>query len=638
VIKRPKRTPPIPSYMTADIEAVDPNGVSDLLGDTVFIAWCIGGVGYGAASIDLTGWLLTHFLIESKNEWILYMHNAFGFDFKRVDFERLANQGITGSFLAGNDGRIKMITFRKGEWTWQIRDSLLLLPMTLAKATKTFAPEYAKLERDSFEYRSFDVTNQEDVDYAIRDAVGLYYAIEGANDVMEEHFEVSIHAAPTLPGLAFRAFKLVFNDGEEYPGVSFGVAFAARAAYHGGQTVALNTKTHYDEVSIDCNSMYVHVMRTWLMPTGVVKHRVGLPTSANVDTTLVFAVGFIPENVFPYLKTKDHKGHTGNYNGLVAGWYWLFEVEKQTELGGHFEIMESYVWAEQTDVAKRFGDKCHDLRMMDYNGPIGQVSKTIGNSSYGKLAQRTVEKEIIMDLSEPEGAIPMYHPEAEDLVPYLWYVDSRPNFSADMVHWASYITARARFVLVEAMQQVGIKNVDYCDTDSLFFERQYLDSAKSLLGPEYGQFKIEKEMFLFQAVAAKSYRRREIVELKEERNGKPFLISKQLKLFVNNKGIPKRVVSTHQYFKKFGQAGLKAEFVMTHNLKVMLENPKGGYGKMTSRKLATTESTTNGKITAEVWEAVPCILPTLSEMLGREASWMDGVRYQSICEDAQAVK
>ena len=53
--------------------------------------------------------------------------------------------------------------------------------------------------------------------------------------------------------------------------------------------------------------------------------------------------------------------------------------------------------------------------------------------------------------------------------------------------------------LSKAIELVGFDHIDYCDTDSLFFERKYLDKVSSILGDQYGQFKIEKNMQEFQA-------------------------------------------------------------------------------------------------------------------------------------------
>ncbi|MBX6362061.1 MAG: hypothetical protein IRZ03_18565, partial [Acidobacterium ailaaui] len=152
------------NYMTVDIEtAKDSAYGSTLLGDAVYISWCENGEGYGIAESDLTRWLLERFLIPEKNEWILYAHNGFGFDFKRIDFSCLVCHGFRIRFIAANGGYIKGATIERGDCVWYLRDSFLLINVNLKKLTKTFAPEFVKHERDDFEQRAFDVTNPDDV-------------------------------------------------------------------------------------------------------------------------------------------------------------------------------------------------------------------------------------------------------------------------------------------------------------------------------------------------------------------------------------------------------------------------------------------------------------------------------------------
>jgi len=610
-----------------DIETdTDKRYGSALLGEPNFISWCDNGVGWGVKSQDLTEWLLKHFLQDKFNGYILYAHNGFGFDFKRVKWDVLADKGFTADFLNGKDGSIKSVTLRIANSEWIIRDSYLLIPRKLSEVTKKFAPEHQKIKREqSFENSVFDPDNKNDVDYAIQDSVGLWYSILEVDRILKQRFNVSIHEAATLPGIAFRAFRLMFKAGdrsagiyaEKYPGISWGLAHAARESYHGGQTIAFRTTPTRDVVSLDANSMYSHVMLKHKLPTGEVKRYAALPPMVDSNRCLCLAIVHIPKNVFPMLKSKTSKGGVGNYRGVVTGWYWLFELEKQKELGATFEVIECYVWETSTSCASRFVDKCKSLRMEDYFGAIGEIAKLLANALYGKFAQQTPGFNYVMSKTMPDdAAVPFYNPQTKQIVSNLWQVEAGFNYSADMTHWASFITAHARLMLTEAIQKAGFENILYCDTDSIFIERKHIERVRSIMGKEYGQFKIEKgseeKGIPFQAIAPKAY----------------LFIETNNKIKIKNKGIPTSAILKQNGVARIGEDNQKIEFISSSNLWQMIKNNKE-YGRKSFRRMATEKSTTNGEINNGRWEPSVCEPIAIHVLRGDEQLNIKTPRYLS---------
>lgn len=590
-------------FLTMDIETgVDSEYNSALLGDPVYISWCDEGKGYGVKSNDLTHWLINYFLDIKYSGYILYAHNGFRFDFKRVDWIRIANLGFKADIINDNSGGIKSITLTRDDYTWIIRDSILLIPRSLADVTKKFAPEHMKIKRElSFDVSPFNPDDEKDVEYAIQDSIALYYAIRNVDNLLRENFNVSIHSCATAPSLAFKAFRLKIDEDEKFEGISFNVAHAARQSYHGGQTIAFQTKPFKDVVSLDANSMYSYVMINYPLPTGKVTRHTSISPDANVDRTLCLAVVNIPDGVFPLLKTSDIKGRVGNFNGVVTGWYWLFELEKQKELGGQYTVLESYEWEEETDVASRFVEICRLIRMSDYHGAVGELAKLLANSLYGKFAMRIPKTRIILSNDEVEDGIPYFDPLSHEIRSAVWEVDSGQSFRADMTHWASFITAKARMVLTHAIELVGFDNIIYCDTDSVFFERKYMNRMRSILGKQYGQFKLEKgteeKGIHFQAFAPKAYL------YQDEYN----------RLNIKNKGIPTRDMKKQDAYSRIGLPNESVEFISSHNLMQMIKR-NASYGRKASRKMATTESTTNGNIINDKWIPIGCEIATLEQL------------------------
>lgn len=602
-------------YITFDIETVDQNGVSDLLGEPVFVSWCRWGEAYGQPCTDLTDWFLQYIFTPEQSGWLIYAHNAMKFDYQRLDWLRLAELGFTGEFLTGKNSGLKGATIRYGEYSWYLRDSLLLIPMGLDKATKTFAPAQRKQKRGSWDYRSFDINDAQDVAYAIQDALSLWHVIRNVDQLLLRTFEVSIHDGVTLPSISYRAFRQSLPKGTKFPSVNYGASAAARDSYHGGQTLSLNTIPHKNEISIDCNSMYAYVMITYPLPMGVAKHVMGLPHEADSEKTLCLATVGIPDGVFPFLKTQTDTGKVGNYKGVCTGWYWLFELEYQKHLGGNFEVLESYYWEEETRSVSDFISVCRELRMSNYFGGQGDLAKLLQNALYGRFAMQVGELNLHMTRNKPDDGIPFYSPYADDMVPCFWWIPAGENYNADMVHWASYITAHARLVLTRAMEQIGFEHVDYCDTDSIFFEERFLPLAESLIGNEYGQFKIEKRMERFQAFAPKAYKYRTMEPI--PRKHKKYKFVKFPRAYAKNKGIPTRELLSQNGFARLGKPAQVITYIQSNTL---LNRIKRGltYGRIATRTLATEKSTSNGMIQGGVWEPLPITPRKLTDLRGEK--------------------
>lgn len=602
--------------MTADIETRDPNQISDLLGDCVYISWCDERGAFGEANTNLSGWLMREFLVPHKEGHILYVHNGFRFDLKRMDWGEIARAGFTAHFMNDKDLNIKGIRFTRDGRTWLVRDSYLILPYGLDKVTRTFSPDEVKIKREkSFDEKPFDEHDPDDQAYAIQDSRALYAAIDNANRLMRQTFSVQIHDGVTAPSLSFRAFRQTLGAWDEFDSVLGDVAHAAKESYRGGQTLALSTVPHTDEVSIDCNSMYGWCMIQFPLPTGAIKKYAGKPKNSDPERTLSLAAVYIPPGVFPFLKTQSTK-RVGNFRGLVVGWWWGFELDFQEKIGGQVEILESFVWQETTDVMSKYIATCRDLRYQDYFGGVGELAKLMTNASYGKLAQEAPDQHIILTAEPPDGALPFYDPSTEQIVPYLYSVKEEAQVRVNLTHWASHITAHARLRLAETMEAVGFENCDYCDTDSIFFERRYLDRVSNYLGSEYGQFKIEKEFSFFQAIAPKAYKG---------------ILSNQ-KTLVKNKGIPSHMLLSQAGYEKLGIGG-SVEYIQTNNLLQMLKRGKG-YGQRSSRKVATPESTTNGRILEGRWEPGTCEVRSLREIRGRNAPFYVTSRYARMKEES----
>jgi len=98
----------------------------------------------------------------------------------------------------------------------------------------------------------------------------------------------------------------------------------------------------------------------------------------------------------------------------------------------------------------------------------------------------------------------------------LYMIEKRDgDFARDSIPIiASTVTAYARTLLYDMMEQAGFENIYYCDTDSLFVNDDGLHNLSSMISTsELGKLKIEKSGYC-QIRGAKDYTFNDVVKLK----------------------------------------------------------------------------------------------------------------------------
>jgi hypothetical protein len=353
-------------------------------------------------------------------------------------------------------------------------------------------------------------------------------------------------------------------------------------------TLAYNNSYHKNEIGIDANSLYGWVMLEFPLPTGLPSfHRETLHDLPNEKFSLCFATVDIPSSSFPVLKTR-YKNRVKNAVGRVTGWYWDFELALQRETGCEFVIHERLSWENETRDVSRFIEKCRDLRMKDYHGPIGQIAKLVQNSLYGKFAQKHGASNIVLARVKPHKSALRYIPFEEEETDGIWWEYPGNKRFERFPHWGSYITARSREKLLGTVKSLGFEKVDYVDTDSIFMEDRFRGLMEPFLGNDYGNFKVEKEFSLFRPIAPKAYeyvKKDEFSFLDKEKSfGPP---SKKRV----NKGVPLSTLSCPRTDAE------EIEFIGHNSLVRMLREGKT-VGQKTERKLAHSDNIQNGSFGA----------------------------------------
>lgn len=305
--------------------------------------------------------------------------------------------------------------------------------------------------------------------------------------------------APTVAGLAFNAYRHRFMRYKILSHRNPEALELEEKSYKGGRNEAFYIGTFEgDFYKLDINSLYPYVMLSQPLPTklkdvlvkpplDILKNNKAYICEAYIETNepaygvkrngkLIFPVGRI-HDVFttPELRYAYTHGH-------------LRELIKCSEYSVA-PIFTNYVrfFYNLKREAEEKGDK------------LGRsFAKLMMNSLYGKFAQRVYERvKIPLDPVIEYGS---FYIKIGDSYKKILVIDGEPYmlsrerllFRDANIAIASHITAYGRMILWGFIQQAGRENVYYCDTDSLFVNKEGYERLKKYTGSDIGLFKLEK--------------------------------------------------------------------------------------------------------------------------------------------------
>lgn len=278
-----------------------------------------------------------------------------------------------------------------------------------------------------------------------------------------------------------------------------------RDSYKGGRTECfyIGDLTDGPYYVLDVNALYPFVMRDNLFP---VKYRQiihGPTISDMVDYLERYSVvaSVYLDTVSPIYAVKSERTlfPVGQFTACLCS----PEIRVALALGDIKSISTAVIY-DQAKIFTSFVNRFYELRQ-EFNladNPIFEhFCKILMNSLYGKFGQKAETwKKIGVCPGEPDRIEDIY-----DVVTYrrkqlryllgevfelIGFDESRHSFPAI----SSHVTAYARLHLWSIMEMAGHENYYYCDTDSLFVNRQGLDNLSDLLhDTEIGKLKLEYE-------------------------------------------------------------------------------------------------------------------------------------------------
>lgn len=277
-----------------------------------------------------------------------------------------------------------------------------------------------------------------------------------------------------------------------------------RESYKGGRCECfyLGELNHENYYILDVNSLYPFVMRGNSYPVKykAVEHRTKTSELASwcKEYAVVAKVQIETDEPVYAVKMERTIFPIGNFVTVLC----TPELRYAIAHNHVKEVLECYTY-EQADIFTSYVDTMYRLRQDFKSAGVGEyekLCKVLMNSLYGKFGQKAenwVKIGVAPNEPDREETVYYYDSPKSSRIRYLLgeiyqsigCSESFDSFPAIAAH----VTAYARMYLWSLMQQCGIGNYFYCDTDSLIVNDVGLDNLSEYMNEtELGKLKVQE--------------------------------------------------------------------------------------------------------------------------------------------------
>jgi hypothetical protein len=462
-------------------------------------------------------WRYVERLATNKTVLYVFGHNVF-FDLQASDFfYYFTRWGWVLDFFY-DKGMTYMLFIHKDKKRIKCLSTTNYYPVSLEELGKMLG--LPKLEVD------FETTPRDElIEYCRRDveickATMLHYL-----DFIDKHDLGRFSGSRASQAMAayrhrFMKKKIYIHEDEE-------VQEFERKAYYGGRCECgeLGEIKGGPFVSLDINSMYPFVMKTFQYPVKLLDY-FEYPDLDQLQNILkkycVVAHCWLSTDEPAYAVKRFQKiiFPVGDFQAYLCTQGVKYALEQ-----GHLrDVIEMYVY-EKASIFVEYVDYFYDLRQQykkQGNAIMARIAKDFLNSLYGKWAQRqpVIEEEtaITFDGYFREETPDLVTGETEIVTKLMNKITiqygtmpARNSFVAIAAH----VTEYARFHLWNIMKGIGFDRVLYCDTDSVKIRKRDLKHVKHKIDQhELGALKLEEEFEYFKIHGPKDYETENTVKVK----------------------------------------------------------------------------------------------------------------------------
>ncbi len=323
----------------------------------------------------------------------------------------------------------------------------------------------------------------------------------------------------TKASQAFTAFRHRFLDHKIMIHDNPDVLDLERSAYMGGRVECFMVGQIKGGpfMTLDINAMYPFVMKENKYPWKLIRYEENLSLDRARTFLKSYSVMAEIEIITPVAAfAVKHKGKLifpiGDFTCFVCSTGLSYALEK----GYVRHIIRASVYR-RADLFTGYVDFFQGLRVnytLNNNSGMVMLCKYMHNSLYGKFGQLKIQTEITDKQTGRDyfredvfsmvtgRTVVITHFMNKQLVQYQEGEGENSNVAI-----AAHICENARFELWSLMQKAGLKNVLYCDTDSIKIRQKHIGPVKCLIKPgKLGYLKVENESKTLFLGGAKNYR------------------------------------------------------------------------------------------------------------------------------------
>lgn len=393
---------------------------------------------------------------------------------------------------------------------WEFLDGIAMLGLVgtkLEKFLETFAPHLPKLTGTiDFEKETFDPKKPAHCDYAMRDSVGLEFAINRAQRIMIDHCDEPL--AVTMGGICIKVLKANIPEDTVCYGPNDMLKEIVRGyALRGGFCYCVK-RFEGPVWKYDLNQAYAAAMREARLPSDRAYHSSVIPKFSRAYIVRIQA--WKSDNIVPfYCRTLkgDRVKSTFAIDHIPDTWVCTSEYEQLKKEGWRIQVFECWSWQDVFNL-KDYVDKLERWRMTcegGPSGPEGTIAKCVGNHSYGKTLEELEGITYILSNDCPEGYVPSFADGEVDPLEHVYEKfdeDVRPK-DYHQPQIGAFITAHVRMVVRRAAL-IAPRDWLYADTDCVVFSSD-VTASLDIDPKRYGAWKIEESGTIFQIIAKKVY-------------------------------------------------------------------------------------------------------------------------------------
>lgn len=253
-------------------------------------------------------------------------------------------------------------------------------------------------------------------------------------------------------------------------------------SYYGGRVSVFKIGKYAKCYQYDINSAYPYAMATGKYP-----YPLRVIDKADILKDGITYVKVKSDMNIPILPYRDKDKNVFYPNGIFNGYYCNNELRYFLDQGGKILKIYSGICFDNSEfIFKDYMEKLYNKRLLAKTFYEKYVIKLIANSLYGKFAMKNITTRVInlskSNIDKYEG----------DIIGDKIIIQSKTNIAKYVnIIWSAYTTAYVRIYLHKYLNMLGLKNILYCDTDSIIttipMQKKYVSDTK------LGYWKLEEK-------------------------------------------------------------------------------------------------------------------------------------------------